>query len=65
MPDGIKDALLIYNPTSGGGDIAVSRKSNRPRVSEGRGHRHGTCAHDGPRAAQRWRGRPWSNGAAW
>ena len=51
MPDGIKDALLIYNPTSGRSGIAGSRKSSTPRAIEGCRHRHGARAHHRPRAA--------------
>ena len=66
MPDGIKDALLIYNPTSGRRRhrrfaeiehaVGLLKDAGIPRNSRPR---------PGHRAAETSRGRQLNNGAAW
>ena len=53
MPHGIKDALLIYNPTSGTRRHRRFAKSSKPSASSRTADRRGASRHDSRRQRQR------------
>ena len=66
MPHGIKDALLIYNPTSGRRrHRRFAEVEQAVRYLKDAGIATELAPTTGPAPPRTWRGKPWSSAAEW